>query len=168
MGEPYKVDFAGAWFVLCALSFLRCVATTSRATRRRLSAPDTQVANSPPFAGSDSLLVNKDNSSYPDLQMYPTVAGAVTAVYSHPAVKATGKPMVLKMSTIAYIFGGDIKTWDDSRILADQEHPEVRHSCGKVGTAAVQPTASLLRFTPPEVAASSDTFHDNQHYKTRS
>lgn len=61
------------------------------------------------FAGSDSLLSDSDYTAYPDLQMYPTVAGAVTAVYSHPAVKATGKPLVLKISTIASIFGGAIR-----------------------------------------------------------
>lgn len=58
--------------------------------------------------------------------MYPTVAGAVTASFSHPEVEATGLPLVMRMSTIARIYSGEITAWDHPDILADQAHDEVR------------------------------------------
>ena len=40
------------------------------------------------WAGSDSLLKDDEYSEYPDLQMYPTVAGAVVPVYNLPELEA--------------------------------------------------------------------------------
>ena len=64
------------------------------------------------FAGSDSLLKRADYAAYPDLQMYPTLAGAVVPVYMLPNVT----DLILSTTTLAKIFRGEITTWDDPRI----------------------------------------------------
>ena len=66
------------------------------------------------FIASDSLLTAEDYAQYPDLRMYPTVAGAVVPVYNFNNVTN----LTLCPRTLAQIFQGDIRFWDDDRIRA--------------------------------------------------
>mmetsp|Transcript_34593 Transcript_34593/g.98014 ORF Transcript_34593/g.98014 Transcript_34593/m.98014 type:complete len:1353 (-) Transcript_34593:263-4321(-) len=70
------------------------------------------------FAGSDSVLVEKDYELYPDLQMLPTVAGAVVPVYNLEGLDSEYEPsLILDRATLAGIFRGAISHWRDQAIL---------------------------------------------------
>ena len=69
------------------------------------------------FAGSDSLLKDAEYDAYPDLQMYPTVAGAVVPIYNLPTRDAGDPALVLRPATVSRIFRGNITFWDDPEIL---------------------------------------------------
>ena len=70
------------------------------------------------FACSDSLISASQYSQFPDVQMYPVVAGAVTPVYNLPEVDSTsGKSsLVLTKETLSLIYAGVITKWNDDRI----------------------------------------------------
>ena len=78
------------------------------------------------FAGSDSLLGAADYKAFPDLQMLPSVAGAVVPIYNIPELR--GNTLVLSRSTIAGIFLGNINKWNDPRILADNSNYQVKQA----------------------------------------
>ncbi|KAK3288218.1 hypothetical protein CYMTET_4295, partial [Cymbomonas tetramitiformis] len=67
------------------------------------------------FAGSDAVLKEDEYVEYPDLQMYPTVAGAVVAIYN--LGDAAEAKLVLEPSTLSRIFRGAIYNWRDPEIL---------------------------------------------------
>uniref|UniRef100_A0A7S4DDI4 G-protein coupled receptors family 3 profile domain-containing protein n=1 Tax=Heterosigma akashiwo TaxID=2829 RepID=A0A7S4DDI4_HETAK len=69
------------------------------------------------FAGSDSILSESNYESYPDLQMYPTVAGAVTVVYNLNHIMDSNEELVLTMSIVSQIFMFNITSWSDQQIL---------------------------------------------------
>ena len=73
------------------------------------------------FAGSDALLKDADYQEKPDLQMIPTVAGAVVLAYNIPGVTTT---ITLDAATIVDIFLGKIEKWNDPRLAA--LNPEVK------------------------------------------
>lgn len=54
--------------------------------------------------------------SLADLQMYPTVAGAVVPIYNIPA--RGGTSLVLTPVLLAKIFRGAVTMWDDPEIQA--------------------------------------------------
>ncbi len=71
------------------------------------------------FAGSDSVLKDEEYTSGKDLQMYPMLAGAVVPVYNLAGFDATKDPaLVLDRATLAGIYAGTIKTWNDPAIVA--------------------------------------------------
>uniref|UniRef100_A0A7S3GGX5 Uncharacterized protein n=1 Tax=Palpitomonas bilix TaxID=652834 RepID=A0A7S3GGX5_9EUKA len=76
------------------------------------------------FAGSDSLLKDSEYDAYPDLQMFPTLAGAVVPIYNIPEIAQSGisEPLVLDRTVLADIFLGSITKWNDARIVADNPH----------------------------------------------
>jgi len=93
------------------------------------------------YAGSDSVLGAADYASFPDLQMFPALAGAVVPVYNIP-VLPRNQTLVLSRSTIARIFMGKIRYWNDTAILADNAaFPRVANVMQKVG----QPIKVVLR-----------------------
>ncbi len=80
------------------------------------------------FAGSDSVLVDTEYAAGKDLQMYPTVAGAVVPIYN-VAFKTTktgaGTPtpaplpgLILDRATLVGIYSGKIAMWNDPAIIA--------------------------------------------------
>ncbi|GBG32804.1 Metabotropic glutamate receptor-like protein B [Hondaea fermentalgiana] len=78
------------------------------------------------FAGSDSLLTEAEYDEYPDLQMYPAVAGAVVPIYNLAGLDDLGHTLVLNKTTLAQIFRkcdleancpGAIFDWNDPRIV---------------------------------------------------
>jgi ABC-type phosphate transport system substrate-binding protein len=71
------------------------------------------------FVGSDSLLKSSDYAAFPDLQMFPALAGGCVPIYNIPELKNVIKPLILSRNTIAQIFLGNIRVWNDSAILAD-------------------------------------------------
>jgi len=91
------------------------------------------------FAGSDSLLKDAEFNAYPDIQMYPAVAGAVVPIYNLPELDQIGHTLVLSKSVLADIFRqcdeflndtlpfngdclpGSISEWNDTRIVAVNE-----------------------------------------------
>ncbi len=62
------------------------------------------------FAGSDALLKDSDYAEAPNLQMIPTVAGAVVLAYN---VKGITSSITLDADTVAQIFIGKIEKWND-------------------------------------------------------
>jgi ABC-type phosphate transport system substrate-binding protein len=96
------------------------------------------------FAGSDSLLTSGEYIAYPDLQMFPAVfglphveshvfskpdtenpkqvAGGIVPVYNLPVLDPSdpAQTLVLDRMTLAYIFTGNITSWNDPALLALQ------------------------------------------------
>lgn len=69
------------------------------------------------FAGSDAPLTDKQLSDAGRALLHiPTVAGAVVPTYNIPGVTATLK---FTPDTLAGIFLGDIKKWNDPKLVAD-------------------------------------------------
>jgi phosphate transport system substrate-binding protein len=69
------------------------------------------------FAGTDSLVKPEDESKYTSgggILYFPTVAAPITLSYNLSGVD----DLKLDAETIAKIFEGDIKTWDDAAIKA--------------------------------------------------
>ncbi len=73
------------------------------------------------FAGSDALLADKDYTDVPNLQMIPTVAGAVVLAYN---IKGITDTLTLDANTVAGIYQGKIEKWTDPAIAA--LNPEVK------------------------------------------
>ncbi|MCL5275107.1 MAG: phosphate ABC transporter substrate-binding protein PstS [Chloroflexi bacterium] len=67
------------------------------------------------FAGSDAPLSAKDYQDDPNLQMLPTVAGAVVMAYN---VKGITTAITLNSDVIANIYLGKIEKWNDPAIAA--------------------------------------------------
>ncbi len=70
------------------------------------------------FAGSDSLLTNDEYTQGKDLQMYPTVAGAIVLIYNLDGVKTGDPVLVLDRNTLVGIYNAAIKQWNDPAIVA--------------------------------------------------
>jgi phosphate transport system substrate-binding protein len=81
------------------------------------------------FAGSDSLLKDEEYTAGKDLQMYPTLAGAVVMIYNIKLAKAIPTPeagktamtlpaLVLDRATLVGIYNSTITKWNDPAILA--------------------------------------------------
>ncbi|XP_041360485.1 atrial natriuretic peptide receptor 2-like [Gigantopelta aegis] len=64
------------------------------------------------YAGSDSLLKSTDYELYPDLQMFPTMAGAVVLSFNLPGITSVN----LTMDHVVRIYMGDIAWWNDTSI----------------------------------------------------
>ena len=70
------------------------------------------------FAGSDSLLKDEEYTNGVDLQMIPMLAGAVVPIFNLKGYDiAKDPPLVLDRQTLADIFLGKIKTWNDPAII---------------------------------------------------
>eukprot|EP00668_Euglena_longa_P026143 GGOE01032704.1.p1 GENE.GGOE01032704.1~~GGOE01032704.1.p1 ORF type:complete len:1098 (-),score=352.84 GGOE01032704.1:1382-4642(-) len=82
---------------------------------------DTRAPSNLDFAASTAILNQSDYDKYPDLQMYPVLATAIVPVYNLKGVQS----LVLSKTALAQIFSGQITTWDDSRITAN--NPNFSH-----------------------------------------
>jgi phosphate transport system substrate-binding protein len=69
------------------------------------------------FAGSDSTIPDKEKSNFQDKTVlyFPVVIGPITLSYNLSGVSS----LKLSPTTIAGIFSGKIKTWNDAAIKAD-------------------------------------------------
>jgi phosphate transport system substrate-binding protein len=86
------------------------------------------IAGTVDFAGSDSLLSDKNYTDGKDLQMYPMVAGAVVPVYNlslkpvpTPAAGATAitlPKLILDRQTLVDIYNAKVTKWNDPKIVA--------------------------------------------------
>jgi phosphate transport system substrate-binding protein len=75
------------------------------------------------FAGSDSLLKDEEYAAGKDLQMYPTLAGAVVPIYNIQWAKdfasgAKAPALVLDRQTLVDIYNAKVTKWNDPKILA--------------------------------------------------
>lgn len=73
------------------------------------------------FAGTDSLVGDDDGVEEGSYQYIPTVAAPITVSYNVPGVEG----LQLNQETLAAIFQGDITTWDDEAIAADNPDAEL-------------------------------------------
>ncbi|HSB67585.1 MAG TPA: phosphate ABC transporter substrate-binding protein PstS [Anaerolineales bacterium] len=73
------------------------------------------IDNTLDFAGSDSVLSSDEYAAGKDLQMYPTLAGAVVLIYNLPGLTQT---LTLDGVTLAAIYSGKITRWNDPAITA--------------------------------------------------
>jgi phosphate transport system substrate-binding protein len=65
------------------------------------------------FAGSDSLLTQDEYNKTPNLQMFPTLAGAVVPIYN---IKEITSGLTLNGPVLADIYLGKVKKWSDPAI----------------------------------------------------
>ncbi len=109
------------------------------------------INNTLDFAGSDSVLTSAEITSGKDLQMYPTLAGAVVLIYNLPGVSQT---LTLNGTVLAGIYNATITKWNDPAIAAlnsgvslpDQPITAVHRSDGS-GTTEIF-TDALSAFSP--------------------
>ena len=71
------------------------------------------------FAMSDSLYKTSDTSYRTSFVFMPLIAGAINVAYRLDGVKPAGTVLQMSSSTVAKIFAGQIKTWNDASIKAD-------------------------------------------------
>lgn len=78
------------------------------------------------FGASDAILNAEQKAAAPDLQMFPTVAGAVLIAYNVKDANGNDIPSGLKLTpdVIADIFLGKITKWNDSRLA--EINPDVK------------------------------------------
>jgi phosphate transport system substrate-binding protein len=73
------------------------------------------IDNTLDFAGSDSVLSSDEYTSGKDLQMYPTLAGAVVMIYNVPGLTQS---ITLNGDVLASIYNAKITKWNDPQISA--------------------------------------------------
>ncbi len=73
------------------------------------------INNTLDFAGSDSVLSKDEYTAGKDLQMYPTLAGAVVMIYNVPGVNQT---LVFNGKVLEGIYNASITKWNDPAITA--------------------------------------------------
>ncbi len=108
------------------------------------------INNTLDFAGSDSVLSSDEIAAGKDLQMYPTLAGAVVMIYNLPGVNS----LILNGDVLAGIYNAKITKWSDPAIAAlnsgvslpDQPITAVHRSDGS-GTTEIF-TNALSAFSP--------------------
>ena len=66
-----------------------------------------------------------DYGYYPDLQMFPAFAGAVVPAYNIPELINAKSSIVFSRATLAAIFLGKIRYWNDIRILNDNSNSSI-------------------------------------------
>lgn len=71
------------------------------------------------FAMSDSLYKTSDTSYRTSFVFMPLIAGAINVAYRLDGVKPAGTVLQMSSATVAKIFAGQIKTWNDASIKAD-------------------------------------------------
>ena len=70
------------------------------------------------FAVSESVFTSAEYTAYPDVQMYPLVAGVIVPVFNLPELG--GKQLVLDQVALAQIFRGVITNWNHTDIRKTQ------------------------------------------------
>ena len=80
------------------------------------------VDNTVDFAGSDSLLKDEEYEAGKDLQMYPTLAGAVVVIYNLKPAKDypegfKAPALIFDRQTLVDIYNGKINKWNDPKIV---------------------------------------------------
>jgi phosphate transport system substrate-binding protein len=73
------------------------------------------IDNTLDFAGSDAVLSADEYAAGKDLQMYPTLAGAVVPIYN---VEGVNQTLVLDGAVLAGIYNATITKWNDPAIAA--------------------------------------------------
>jgi hypothetical protein len=83
---------------------------------------------------TDAVVPTSIPTYFPDLQMLPATAGGVVPIYNIPELTelSPALPLVLSRTSIALIFLGQIKYWNDSRILADNNVATVKAALSSV------------------------------------
>src|SRR5262245_7163680 len=76
------------------------------------------------FAGSDSLLLDSEYAAGKDLQMFPMLAGAVVPIYN---IEGTTGSIVLDRPTLAGIYAGTIRNWDDPTLARLNPEAQLPH-----------------------------------------
>jgi phosphate transport system substrate-binding protein len=103
------------------------------------------------FAASDAALDDQELQSMPPLVQIPESAGPVCITYNLPQLKA---PLQLSGSTLAKLFLGEIKTWQDPAIKKDNpglnlpsDHVIISHRADGSGTTNIF-TTYLAKVSP--------------------
>ncbi len=73
------------------------------------------INNTLDFAGSDSVLSPDEYTAGKDLQLYPTLAGAVVLIYNLPGLSQT---LTLNGAVLTGIYSAKITKWNDPAITA--------------------------------------------------
>jgi phosphate transport system substrate-binding protein len=114
------------------------------------------IDNTLDFAGTDALLSDQEYTQGKDLQMYPTLAGAVVPIYNIQGLSASDQVLTFDRQTLAGIYSGAISKWNDQAIaklnpdlaskLPDAAITAVHRSDGS-GTTEIF-TRALSSFSP--------------------
>jgi len=62
---------------------------------------------------------DNDYKYFPDLQLFPALADGIVPIFNIPELTAIGKYLVLSRTSLARIFKGEIRYWNDSRVVND-------------------------------------------------
>ena len=122
------------------------------------------------FAGSDSLLKDAEYAAYPDLQMYPAVAGAVVPIYNILGVD----DLVLTTDIVAKIFrhcvynasdtsseclAGSITSWSDPAIIAlNPLYDDALRAAGDIEVVVREDKSGTTEIWKKSLASFEDAF----------
>ena len=152
------------------------ISSTVKSTDQTLCSSTSRPFRQPlmDFAGSDSVLGAVDYANYPDLQMFPSVAGAVVPIFNIPELKSlpsSSASLTLSRSTLAGIFTGKIRYWGHSSIIQDVNKTSVvaAHKLSSLGSQPINVvvrqdssgtseifTTALASFDPQSTSSSPD------------
>lgn len=90
------------------------------------------------YAASDANFSPADYAYFPDLRIFPTIAGAVVPIYNVPELSNISTPLILSRSTILGIYSFDIKYWNDSQIISDNFQSSEIQAALRNSTAAIK------------------------------
>ena len=71
------------------------------------------------FSIVGSALTTVQAAAYPNLTLLPVIGGAVVAVYRLDALNDSAAPLTFSGRTLALIYAGNVTSWNDSLIQAD-------------------------------------------------
>lgn len=114
-----KCNIQGFWNTGNIGSYPSGAVKTADTAACALAVRDTTRTPLVDWAASDSLFGSADYSNFPDLAMYPAMAGAVVPVYNIPELAGLNQTLTFSRTTIAYIYAGYIQYWNDTLIKAD-------------------------------------------------
>ena len=124
------------------------------------------------FAGSDSILTNNDYMQYPDLQMYPSVVGAVVPIFNIPNFPKTDN-LILTPKILARIFRkciseqerlngncgpnkNDIIMWNDTDIIKVNED----NGTSEAGINALKAAGEIKIVVRDDGSGTTEIFRD--------
>jgi len=96
-----------------------------------------------------------DLDFFPDLKLFPAVAGAVVPIFNIPALNSLVNasstiPLVLDRLTVKKIFNGEIRYWNDAQILANNApgvtgNPRSQYVVNALTALGAQPIYPVVR-----------------------
>ncbi|XP_070194179.1 atrial natriuretic peptide receptor 1-like [Littorina saxatilis] len=104
------------------------------------------------YAGSDSLLKEEEYKAYPDLQMLPSIAGAIVMAYNMPGVSE----LRLSMAQLVGIYNGSLAYWNDTWLVST--NPQAALPAQRIHVAARRDKSGTTELFTAALSAEDDNW----------